>query len=150
MNKMKFFCFSMFIVIGTRGTPRVQFANIRKMVLSQGLPHCLRLCVNTCMARHAQTLNVSTQVYMLDRKIWKLFRPRGNGRKRTKCDQFFCPALASLRSLRGFVIGIIWGQRKRSERWQLTNTIQWGRYLKFFIFLDHQLKWEDQRAFQKG
>ena len=34
---------------------------------------------------------VSTQVYMLDRKIWKLFRPRGNGRKRTKCDQFFCP-----------------------------------------------------------
>ena len=33
---------------------------------------------------------VSTQVYMLDRKIWKLFRPRGNGRKRTKCDQFFC------------------------------------------------------------
>ena len=34
---------------------------------------------------------VSTQVYMLDRKIWKLFRPRRNGRKRTKCDQFFCP-----------------------------------------------------------
>ena len=32
-----------------------------------------------------------SQVYMLDRKIWKLFRPRGNGRKRTKCDQFFCP-----------------------------------------------------------
>ena len=34
---------------------------------------------------------VSTQVYMLDHKIWKLFRPRENGRKRTKCDQFFCP-----------------------------------------------------------
>ena len=34
---------------------------------------------------------VSTQFYMLDRKIWKLFRPRGNGQKRTKCDQFFCP-----------------------------------------------------------
>ena len=28
---------------------------------------------------------------MLDRKIWKLFRPRGNGQKKTKCDQFFCP-----------------------------------------------------------
>ena len=25
---------------------------------------------------------VSTQVYMLDRKIWKLFRPHGNGRKK--------------------------------------------------------------------
>ena len=34
---------------------------------------------------------VSTQVYMLDCKIWKLFRPCGNGQKRTKCDQFFCP-----------------------------------------------------------
>ena len=29
--------------------------------------------------------------------------------------------------------------------------IQWGRYLKKgLLFLDHQLKWEDQRAFQKG
>ena len=28
---------------------------------------------------------------MLDRKIWKFFRPRGKGRKRAKCDQFFCP-----------------------------------------------------------
>ena len=34
---------------------------------------------------------VSTQVYMLDRKIWKLCRPRRNRRKRTKCDQFVCP-----------------------------------------------------------
>ena len=34
---------------------------------------------------------VSTQVYMLDSKSWKFFRPRGNGRKRTKCDQFYCP-----------------------------------------------------------
>ena len=32
----------------------------------------------------------------------------------------------------------------------LTNTIQWGRYLKNLLFLDHQLKWENQRAFQKG
>ena len=38
-------------------TPRVQFANIRKMVLCQGLPHCLRLCIDPCMARHAQSLN---------------------------------------------------------------------------------------------
>ena len=34
---------------------------------------------------------VSTQVYMLDRKIWKLFRTRGNRHIRTNCDQFFCP-----------------------------------------------------------
>ena len=34
---------------------------------------------------------VSTQVYMLDHKILKLFRPHGSGRKKTKCDQFFCP-----------------------------------------------------------
>ena len=34
---------------------------------------------------------VSIQVHILDRKIWKLFRPHGNGRKRTKYDQFFCP-----------------------------------------------------------
>ena len=34
---------------------------------------------------------VSTQVYMLDCKIWKLFRPHGNRRKRTKCNQFLCP-----------------------------------------------------------
>ena len=40
----------------TRGTPRVQFANIRKMVFCQGLPYCLRLCVDPCMARHAQSL----------------------------------------------------------------------------------------------
>ena len=26
------------------------------MVLCQGLPHCLRLCVDPCMARHAQSL----------------------------------------------------------------------------------------------
>ena len=30
---------------------------------------------------------VSAQVYMLDRKIWKLFRPCRNRRKRAKCDQ---------------------------------------------------------------
>ena len=72
----------------TRGTPRVQFANIRKMVLCQGLPQCLRLCIDPCMTRHAK---VSTQVYVLDRKIWKRFRPCGKGRKRAKCDQFFCP-----------------------------------------------------------
>ena len=41
----------------TRGTPRVQFTNISKMVLCQGLPHCLRLRgVDPCMARHAQSL----------------------------------------------------------------------------------------------
>ena len=43
----------------TRGTPRVQFANIRKMVLCQGLPHCLRLYFDPCIARHAKSLNSS-------------------------------------------------------------------------------------------
>ena len=43
----------------TRGTPRVQFANIRKVVLCQDLPHSLRLCVDPCMARYAQSLNSS-------------------------------------------------------------------------------------------
>ena len=33
---------------------------------------------------------VSTQVYMLDRKISKFFRPCRNRRKRAKCDKFFC------------------------------------------------------------
>ena len=72
-----------------RGTPRVQFADIRKMVLCQGLSHCLCLYVSI----HAWHLmpKVSTHVYMLDCKIWKLFRPCRNGQKRTKCDQFFRP-----------------------------------------------------------
>ena len=36
-----------------RGTPWVQFANIRKMVLCQGHAHCLHLCIDPCMARHS-------------------------------------------------------------------------------------------------
>ena len=48
-----------FLVLFTRGTPRVQFANIRKMVLCQGLPHCLPLSIDPCMARHAQSLSSS-------------------------------------------------------------------------------------------
>ena len=47
----------------TRGTPRVQFANMRKMVLCQGLPRCLCLCVDPCMARHAQSLNSSLHAW---------------------------------------------------------------------------------------
>ena len=34
-----------YYILTTGGTPRVQFANIRKMVLCQGLTHCLRVCV---------------------------------------------------------------------------------------------------------
>ena len=30
--------------VRTRGTPQVQYADIRKMVLCQGLPLCLRIC----------------------------------------------------------------------------------------------------------
>ena len=57
------------------------------------LPIKASLIVYVYTLTHALHLmpKVSTQVYMLDRKIWKLFRPCGNGRKRTKCDQFFCP-----------------------------------------------------------
>ena len=34
------------LISATQGTPRVQFAIIRKMVLCQGLPHCLHLRVD--------------------------------------------------------------------------------------------------------
>ena len=50
-------------VVDTRGTPWVQFANIRKMVLCQGLPHCLHLCVDPRMARHAQSVNSSPHAW---------------------------------------------------------------------------------------
>ena len=63
----------------TQGTPQVQFANIRTMVLYQGLPYCLRLCIDQCNDALHVMPKVSTQVYILDRKIWKLFRPHGNG-----------------------------------------------------------------------
>ena len=51
------------------------------------------LIVYVSVSTHAWHVipKVSTQVYMLDCKIWKPFRPRGNGRKRAKCDQVFCP-----------------------------------------------------------
>ena len=39
-----------------RGTSRVQFANIRKMVLCQDLSHCLQLLVDLHVIRHAQSL----------------------------------------------------------------------------------------------
>ena len=74
----------------TWGTPRVQFVNIRKMPWS-----CVKasLIVYVYASTHAWHVipKVSTQVYKLDRKIWKLFRTRRNGQKKTKCDQFFCP-----------------------------------------------------------
>ena len=47
------------------------------MVLCQGLPRCLRLCVDPCMARHAQSLSLD----MLDRKIWKLLDHAETGEK---------------------------------------------------------------------
>ena len=36
---------------------------IRKRVLCQGLPRCLRLCIDPCMARHAQSLNSSLHAW---------------------------------------------------------------------------------------
>ena len=68
-----------------------QVCNFKHFLKAERPPSLLTsICVDPCMARHAQSLNSSLH-NMLDRKIWKLFRPRGNGRKRTKCDQFFCP-----------------------------------------------------------
>ena len=51
---------------------------------------------------------------------------------------FFCRqkefSLFSL-SVTTEVEGFLWGQRERSDRWPLTNKIQWGRFLKkSFIF----------------
>ena len=46
------------------------------------------LNVYVCVSTHAWHVmpKVSAQVYMLDRKIWKLFRPRGNRRKKDKIE----------------------------------------------------------------
>ena len=64
-------------------------------VNKQGITNSVKasLIVYVYASTHAWHVmpKVSTQVYMLDRKIWKLCRPRGNRRKRTKCDQFVCP-----------------------------------------------------------
>ena len=68
------------------GTPWVQFANIRKVVLCQDLPHCLQLLVDLVWYVMPKVL---IQVYIRDRKIWKLFL--NIRRNKTKCDQFFCP-----------------------------------------------------------
>ena len=46
-----------------QGKPQVQFADIRKMFLCQGLPHFLRLWVDPCMARHTQRLNSSLHAW---------------------------------------------------------------------------------------
>ena len=42
--------------IYARNTPGL-ICQKKKMVLCQGLPNCLRLCVDPCMSRHAQSLN---------------------------------------------------------------------------------------------
>ena len=74
----------------TRGTSRVQFANIYKEDGLVSKPPALFTSMRQPMHGTSRPNKVSTKVYMLDRKIWKLFRPCGNRLKRTKCDQFFC------------------------------------------------------------
>ena len=45
------------------------------------------LFVSMCQPMHGTSCPKSqaTQAYILDCKIWKLFRPHGNGQKKTKC-----------------------------------------------------------------
>ena len=74
----------------TRGTSRVQFADIYKEDGLVSKPPALFTSMRQPMHGTSRPNKVSTKVYMLDRKIWKLFRPYGNRLKRTKCDQFFC------------------------------------------------------------
>ena len=65
----------------TRGTPQVQFTNYKEDGLVSRPPSIVYVCASThAYAWHVMP-KVSTQVYIIDRKIWKLFRPRGNGEK---------------------------------------------------------------------
>ena len=71
------------------GTPQVQFANIR-MVLCHGLPHlfmsmCRPMYGTSCPKSQLKSTCLTANFGSF------FFSPRGNGRKRTKCDQFFCP-----------------------------------------------------------
>ena len=66
----------------------VQFANIRRWSCVKAF--CIFDLGGSTHALQVMS-KVSTQVYMLDRKIWNPFRLRRNGWKNTKCDQFFCP-----------------------------------------------------------
>ena len=77
----------------TRGTPRVQFANIRKMVLCQCLPRCLRLCVDPFMARHAQSLNSSLHAWPQNLEAFQTTR------KRAKKGQMWLVLLFNIRFL---------------------------------------------------
>ena len=71
-----------------RGKSQVQFADKERWSCVKA-SRIFYVCGST-YAWHVMP-NVSTQVYMLDCKIWKALRPRGNERENTKCDQFFCP-----------------------------------------------------------
>ena len=58
------------------------------MVLCQGLPRCLRLCVDPCMARHAQSLNSSLHAWPQNLEAFQTTRKRA---KCPTCDFFdFC------------------------------------------------------------
>ena len=73
----------------TRGKPLVQFADIRKVVLRQDLPHCLQLWVNPCVILHAQGLNSSLHAWPPNLEAFSNTMYVEDRRKRTKCDQFF-------------------------------------------------------------
>ena len=73
----------------TPGTPRVQFANIRKMVLCQGLPRCF---TSMCQPMHGTSCSKSQlKSRCLTAKFGSFLDHAETGKKGGKCAQFFCP-----------------------------------------------------------
>ena len=71
-------------IVITRGTPQVQFANIRKMVLCQDLRTLFTAASRHTRGTSCPKQKVLTQIYIRDRKIWKFFWTFGNGRNKAK------------------------------------------------------------------
>ena len=71
------------ILISKRGyRSRLSFTlPIRKMVLCQGLPQLLCLCVYPCMTRHAQNLNSSILAWLQNVEAFKTMRKRAKKHK---------------------------------------------------------------------
>ena len=118
---------------------------IRRWTYSQiSLMSCVKasLIVYVYASTHAWHVmpKVSTQVYMLDCKIWKLFGPRGKEGKRTKCDQFFCPTSDFFDFLQSLFLlsylyqwrGFFWQNLRR-------NRPMWPQFVYIAVSLDWKI-----------
>ena len=80
--------------VGTQGTPWVQFANKEDGLVSRaGLPHCLRLCIDPCMAWHAQSLNSRLHAWPQNLEAFSTTR------KWAKKDKMWSVLLSNIRFL---------------------------------------------------